>query len=222
MKTIDMASQPRRAQYEYFRTLANPYLSVTANCDITLLRQTVLENGWPFFLTALYCAVNAANAVPELRRRIKGETVVEYETCISSHTVALPDSSYCYCELDCAKPFAEYLPYAQTEVEKAKARRLLEDGADPARLFFVSCLPWLSFTALTLPAPIPADSNVRITLGRFFEQDGKTLLPINLTANHALADGIHMAKFFENFERRAANPQNNFALPDSDLSGESL
>ena len=126
MKTIDMASQPRRAQYEYFRTLANPYLSVTANCDITLLRQTVLENGWPFFLTALYCAVNAANAVPELRRRIKGETVVEYETCISSHTVALPDSSYCYCELDCAKPFAEYLPGAQTEVEKAKARLLLE------------------------------------------------------------------------------------------------
>ena len=36
MKTVDMSTQPRCAQYEYFRTLANPYLSLTANCDITL------------------------------------------------------------------------------------------------------------------------------------------------------------------------------------------
>lgn len=204
MKTIDMTNDPRRAQYEYFRTFANPYASVTANCDITRLRRTVLENGWPFFLTALYCAVNAANSVPELRRRIKGDTVVEYETCISSHTVSLPNGSYCYCELDCSRPFAQYLPYAQAEVEKAKTKQQLDDGEDPDRLFFVSSLPWVSFTGISLPVPSPADSNVRITFGKFFEQDGKILMPVNLTVHHALADGIHIAKFFEEFERRAA------------------
>lgn len=204
MKTIDMTNDPRRAQYEYFRTFANPYASVTANCDITRLRRTVLENGWPFFLTALYCAVNAANSVPELRRRIKGDTVVEYETCISSHTVSLPNGSYCYCELDCSRPFAQYLPYAQAEVEKAKTKQQLDDGEDPDRLFFVSSLPWVSFTGISLPVPNPADSNVRITFGKFFEQDGKILMPVNLTVHHALADGIHIAKFFEEFERRAA------------------
>lgn len=204
MKTVDMTNDPRRAQYEYFRTFANPYASVTANCDITRLRRTVLENGWPFFLTALYCAVNAANSVPELRRRIKGDTVVEYETCISSHTVSLPNGSYCYCELDCSRPFAQYLPYAQAEVEKAKTKQQLDDGEDPDRLFFVSSLPWVSFTGISLPVPSPADSNVRITFGKFFEQDGKILMPVNLTVHHALADGIHIAKFFEEFERRAA------------------
>lgn len=203
MKTVDMTNDPRRAQYEYFRTFANPYASVTVNCDISHLRRTVLENGWPFFLTALYCAVNAANSVPELRRRIKGDTVVEYETCISSHTVSLPNGSYCYCELDCSRPFVQYLPYAQAEVEKAKTKQQLDDGEDPDRLFFVSSLPWVSFTGISLPVPSPADSNVRITFGKFFEQDGKILMPVNLTVHHALADGIHIAKFFEEFERRA-------------------
>lgn len=203
MKTVDMTNDPRRAQFEYFRTFANPYASVTANCDISHLRRTVLENGWPFFLTALYCAVNAANSVPELRRRIKGDTVVEYENCISSHTVALPDGNYCYCELNCSESFAQYLPYAQAEVEKAKTKQLLDDGEDPDRLFFVTSLPWVSFTGISLPVPNPADSNVRITFGKFFEQDGKILMPINLTVHHALADGIHIAKFFEEFERRA-------------------
>lgn len=203
MKKIDMSSHPRRAQYELFRTFSNPYTSLTVNSDITHLRQTVLENGWPFFLTVLYCAINAANAVPELRRRIKGDTVVEYENCLSSHTVALPNENYCYCELDCAKPFAEFLPYAQAEVEKAKENGSMDDGEDPDRLYFVTSLPWLSFTNITLPVPAKPDSNVRITFGKFFEQDGKTLLPLNLTVHHALADGVHIAKFFEGFERRS-------------------
>ena len=45
-------------------------------------------------------AVRAANGVPELRRRIRGDQVVEYDRCPSSHTVALPDGTYCYCRLE--------------------------------------------------------------------------------------------------------------------------
>ncbi len=204
MKIIDMKNDPRRGQFEYFRTFSNPYASMTANCDITHLRQTVLENGWPFFLTVLYCAINAANEVPELRRRIKGNQVVEYETCLSSHTVALPDGTYCYCELDCAKPFAQYLPYAQAEVEKARRSCSMDDGDDPDRLFFVSSIPWLSFTAISMPVPDPPDSNVRINFGRFFEQGDKILLPLNISVHHSLCDGIHIARFYESFEKRAS------------------
>lgn len=204
MKTIDMTNDPRRAQFEYFRTFANPYVGVTVNCDITVLHRLTQEKGYPFFLTVLYCAVNAANAVPELRRRLRGEEVVEFDRCISSHTVALPDGSYCYCELDCEKPFAEYLPYAIEQVEAAKRAISFDDGEEADRLFFVTCVPWLSFSAIRLPIPNPADSNVRITFGKYFEQDGKILLPVDLTAHHALADGIHLARFFKNFANNIA------------------
>ena len=202
MRRIDMSKDPRRKQFEYFRTFPNPYASLTVNCDITHLRQTVLENGWPFFLTVLYCAVNAANAVPELRRRIVNGEVVEYENCISSHTVALPDETYCYCEMGCSGPFERYLPRAQAAVEQAKQAKKLEDGEDAARLFFISSIPWVSFTSLCLPVPDPPDSNVRITFGRFFAEGDRTLLPVCLTVHHALADGIHMGKFFTGFEQR--------------------
>ena len=39
-----------------------------AGCDITALRRLTQERGLPFFLTVLHCAINAANAVPELER----------------------------------------------------------------------------------------------------------------------------------------------------------
>lgn len=192
-----MEEDPRKAQFEYFRSFSSPYASLTVPCDITPLRDRK-----PFFLHLLYCAVNAANAVPELRRRIRGEQVVEYDHCISSHTVALPDGSYCYCELDCEKPLAEFLPYAEKEVSLAKARHSLTDQ-DPEPLFFVSCIPWVSFTSVSQPLPVPADSNPRIIFGRAFEQTGKYLVPVNLTVNHALADGIHMSRFFKNLEKLA-------------------
>ena len=47
-----------------------------------------------------------------------------------------------------------------------------------------------------------ADSNPRITFGKCVEQDGKACLPVNLTVHHALADGLHVARFFEAFEQR--------------------
>ena len=201
---LDLAAYPRRAHFDYFRQMANPYVSVTAPCDITALRRLTQERGLPFFLTVLHCAINAANAVPELRQRIRGEGIVEYDRCLSSHTVALPDGTYCYCSLEVDRPFREFLPYAAAEQERVKAAPTLEDGEDGESLFFVSCVPWLSYTALTQPTPTPADSNPRITWGRWHRQEGRTLLPMTLLANHALVDGIHIARFYENLDRELA------------------
>ena len=203
-RTLDLAAYPRRAHFDYFRQMANPYVSVTAPCDITALRRLTQERGLPFFLTVLHCAINAANAVPELRQRIRGEGIVEYDRCLSSHTVALPDGTYCYCSLEVDRPFREFLPYAAAEQERVKAAPNLEDGEDGESLFFVSCVPWLSYTALTQPTPTPADSNPRITWGRWHRQEGRTLLPMTLLANHALVDGIHIARFYENLDRELA------------------
>ena len=67
---LDMAGDPRQAQFDYFRTMTSPYVSVTVPCDITPLHTAVKTRGLPFFLTLLHTAINAANDVPELRRRI--------------------------------------------------------------------------------------------------------------------------------------------------------
>ena len=134
----------------------------------------------------------------------RGDQVVEYDRCPSSHTVALPDGTYCYCSLEVDRPFREFLPYAAAEQERVKAAPTLEDGEDGESLFFVSCVPWLSYTALTQPTPTPADSNPRITWGRWHRQEGRTLLPMTLLANHALVDGIHIARFYENLDRELA------------------
>lgn len=198
-RIVEMSQDPRKEQFAYFRSLANPYVGVTVELDVTELAAWSGQTGTSFFLAVLYAAVRAANSVPELRRRIRGEQVVEYDCCPSSHTVALPDGTYCYCRLWADAPFAEFLPYASAEQERAKYAPSLEEG-DAENPFFLSCVPWFSYTALTQPTPSPADSNPRITWGRYQKRGDRLLLPVTLLANHALADGIHLARFYARLE----------------------
>ena len=91
---------------------------------------------------------------------------------------------------------AQFLPEARRLQEAAREHGTLDDGEEPLDLLFLSSIPWLHYTALTQPTPIPADSNPRITWGKYATEGGKTTLPVTLLVNHALADGLHIAQFF--------------------------
>ena len=196
-KEIDMAAYKRRAHFDYFRSLAYPYAGVTVEVDISRLVPTLKMHSLPFFLPVLYCAVRAANSVPEFRQRIHGDSVVEYDYCEGSYTVALPDESYCYCVPKTDLPFGEFLDYTREAQRRAVGEPSIEEQDEADSLLFISCIPWVSQTAVVQPVPSPADSNPRITWGKYEPRDGRLSLPVTLLVNHALADGLHIAQFFE-------------------------
>ena len=201
-KIIEMSSYARKDHFNYFKNMSYPYVGVTVNVDITDFYIKIKENKLPFFLTFLYYVSSAANAVPELRQRLHSDGIIEYQKCNTSHTVALEDRTYCYCSLDCNMPFASFLPYALKKQEEAKKNPSIDYVEDELSQLYISTVPWFSYTALVQPVPQPADSNPRITWGKFFEQEGKTLIPVSLLCHHALVDGIHIAQFYENLENR--------------------
>ena len=200
-RAIDLEGWPRREHFAYFSAMADPYVGVTAEVDITGFLAACRSEGLPFFLSFLYCAGRAANAVPQLRQRIVGGAPVEFDSCDTSHTVMRADGTYSYCRLNCMRPFADYLPAARALQEKAKADGDLDDGEDGLSLLFVSTLPWISYTAIRQPVPSPADSNPRITWGRYAERGERMVMPVTLLANHALVDGVHIAGFYAALEK---------------------
>lgn len=199
-KVIDWERYPRRAHFEYFSAMADPYAGVTAEADVTGLLAACKGAGLPFFLSFLYCAGRAANAVPQLRQRIVDGRPVEFASCDTSHTVLREDGTYSYCRLNCMQPFEHYLPAARALQAEAKAHGDLDDGEDALGLLFISTLPWIRYTDLRQPVPSPADSNPRITWGKYAEVNGRTTMPVTLLVNHALVDGAHMGRFFQALE----------------------
>lgn len=200
--TIDMDNNPRKAHFEYFNAMASPYIGLTAQTDITLLYDTVKAEKLPMFLSMLYAVTVAANSVPELRRRVADGSVIEYERCRPSFTLALDNDTYCYCTVNApAQDLHSFIAEGKREQELAKVAQNLSDGEDDGDLLFISCLPWMNYSGFVQPTPSPADYNPRITWGKIYEQNGCMLMPLTLLANHALVDGLHVSRFYEAFER---------------------
>lgn len=201
-KFIDMENFPRKSQFEHFIKMAFPCVGFTVNIDITRFYREIKAKNYPFFHTLLFRTMAALNSVPQLRQRILEGKIVQYDVCEPTYTLALPDETYCYCHLRCDMPFEEFLPYAKRRKAEALAARSLDDGEDFLGYVFVSSVPWISFADATQPMDIPADGIPRVLFGKFFEQDGKILLPVNILAHHALADGFHLSKFFLELQKR--------------------
>ena len=204
-RIIDLSTYPRRAHFQYFRTLAYPYAGVTVEADVTELRALCREKGWSFYLAFLHAAALAADEVPELRRRICGDGIAEYDECPTSHIELLPDGTYCYCTLRHHMPLAEYFPYAERQRALARAQGSIEEDADVESMYFISALPWLHYTGMLQPVAGGDESNPRITWGRY-EKDaqGRLRLPVTLLVHHALVDGVHIAAFYASLEKLLA------------------
>lgn len=153
-KIIDMTKDPRGGQFEYFRTMTDPWAGITVPVDITDLLASL--NGRPFFLSYLYAVMRAANAVPELRRRLLPDgQVVEYDHCDPSYTVMKPDGTgvYVYCLLeDDLSSYEKFVAGGKRRQKETLERGTLTEDGDVLANFFVSCVPWLYYTQIKEPA----------------------------------------------------------------------
>lgn len=211
-KTIDMDSYPRREHFEHFLTMANPFLCVTVQIDLSDWLPRVRSAGLPFFLSFQYAVVRAANRIPELRQRIAGDGIVEYDYCNPSYTYGLPDGTYRYCLAHVDQPLASYIKEARAKEEAARSSEHLEEEGDVLSLLFTSCNPWFSYTGAQMPWPDTRFSIPNLIWGRcqtakeLYLEGGKVAerdkitVPLTLFANHALVDGLNVGQFFSCLE----------------------
>ena len=90
----------------------------------------------------------------------------------------------------------EFCSRVMADRERYKnARAVLDD--QPPNFFDVSCLPWVHYKHFDVHvfdegkflAPV-------VTWGKY-EQDGeKLLMPLTMNIHHAVADGFHLSRFF--------------------------
>lgn len=199
---IDMKHFNRRDHFEHFRKMDYPFCGATVQMDITKFLQHIQTKQRSFFLSVLYEAVNTANHIDAFRQRIKDDRIIQYASCESSHTVLKEDKTYCYCKLDCSMPKDVFFPYAVQMQEEAKQRGTIEEDEDYLSYYFVTTLPWISYSTITQAIANNKDSNPRISWGKYYQQGTRTILPVTVLGNHALIDGWHLHLFFDELSKR--------------------
>nr|MBR4279551.1 chloramphenicol acetyltransferase [Clostridia bacterium] len=203
MKRINMAEYPRRDHFNHFIGMAYPYAGVTVDVDVTDLLALCREKGYSFYLLVLHAAALAADEVDEFRRRIDRDGIIEYEQCPTSHTELKPDGTYAYCTLRHHMPLGEYLQRAEAARMAARESGSIEEEAEVQSMYFISTLPWLHYTQLIQPVACGEESNPRFTWGKYQQNaEGRMMMPLSVLVHHALADGVHIAQFYNEFEKQ--------------------
>lgn len=73
----------------------------------------------------------------------------------------------------------------------------------PPNTFPVSMLPWASFEGFNLNLQKGYDYLLPIfTMGKYFEEGDKTLLPLAIQVHHAVCDGFHLCRFVCGLQER--------------------
>lgn len=203
---IDLEHYPRKALFLAFKDREVPVFSTTCEIDISALKRFLDARDDGFFVPLSYLISLAVNAVPALRQRIIDGEPWEFEQVDPGYTVLLDDETFSFCDSLHLQPYARYRDHARARIAAVRSQPELGTGCKD-QLFFISNLPWFSFTAITHPFSRSYASIPIVSVGRYQEHAGGWRLPVALQVHHALVDGLHVGRFYTRLTQLCAAPQ---------------
>jgi len=103
--------------------------------------------------------------------------------------------------------FNKFYENYNKEVDLYKdSKKLTPQLNTPQNVFPISSLPWVSFTGFNLN--IFADSRFLLpifTIGKYFEQNEKIMLPLSIQVHHAVCYGFHVSRFIGSLQDTMIN-----------------
>lgn len=206
MERIDMTAWNRREHYEFFSRADYPQFNVCANLDITRFRAAMKARGIPFYFAVMHAATRVANGIENFRTRIREDGVVLHERVHPSFTWM--DEGEDLFRLICAELTPDMdddiAAFAKAAGEKARSQTAfmpIEELSGRDDFLYITCLPWVAFTHISHTITLNRrDSVPRISWGKFFTEGGRVLLPFSVQVHHALADGLHVGRYYERLQ----------------------
>lgn len=207
MRTIDMQTWSRREHFKKFSAFDHPHFGLCANVDLTSFYPLLKQRGYSITVGIVYALSRAANAIPEFRYRMRGGAVIEHEIVHPSITLLTDEDLFSFCTMDYIEDFSEFAARAAEKIAYVKAHPTLKDEPGRDDFLFMTALPWVSFTSFMHPMQLhPADSVPRFAWGKFFEDGVLLKMPLGVQGHHALMDGIHMGRFYEEVQDYLYHP----------------
>ncbi|MDE7106561.1 MAG: hypothetical protein K2O22_05295 [Anaeroplasmataceae bacterium] len=210
-KIIDIATCNRKKQFNWFHTFSNPCYGITIDLDVTNVVHFSKETKTSFFINFLYIIMKSLNSVDELRLRYVNGEVRQYDCIHPTYTVMTDASVFENCKNKMEENYSHFYQNCHQTIEQTKHQNSVDDGYNDNQnydVYYITCLPWLSYTAMT--HPIPANdkescSVPRICFGKYEEKNGRMILSFNLTVSHALVDGYPCCKALNQLKENCIN-----------------
>ena len=201
-----------RAQYFYYFTKMMPTgYSISVNIDITNTYNKIKKANKKFFPAYLYVASKVISEHEEFKIANLDNELGYYEVLHPSYSAFHEDdktisSMWTEYNHDFDVFYNNYMDdqnkYANNHGVMAKSEM------PPANNYMIGMLPWIEFSSYTHIPYAPMNSFFPvIQAGKFFESNGRKMMPLSITVHHAACDGYHVGVFLEEFQELMNNPE---------------
>lgn len=195
-EVINEATWDRAMHCMVFRNSIEPAFCVTFEADITKFKNKVKEEGLSFTLSMVYAVCKCANEVEALRYRFLDGKVVLYERIDTAFTYLNKETGlFKVVNVPFVNTLSEYVELATKTAEEQQAYFTGPLGND---VFQCSPMPWVTYTHISHTNSGKKDNATPLfDWGKYYEKDGRILIPISIQAHHSFVDGIHIGKFVD-------------------------
>ncbi|MDY5798429.1 MAG: chloramphenicol acetyltransferase [Eubacteriales bacterium] len=202
---IDLRTWCRGEVFYYFSKMAPTGYSLTVELDVTNLRKTLKAKGYKFFPAYLWLVTKLLNKQTEFKIA-EADGKLGYYNYLTPLYASFHDDdktfSLMWTEFDDSFP-AFYEAYIADKAQYGDNHGVLakKDQLPPPNSYTVSCVPWVSFGHFAVhsyenkPYYFPS-----VEAGKFYEKDGRVLMPLSITCHHAATDGYHVSRFLEELQ----------------------
>lgn len=193
---IDEKTWKRAMHCMVFRNSVEPAFCVTFELDITNFLPRVKEKNYSFTMAMIYTVSKCANKIEEFRYRFLDGKVVLFDRIDTAFTYLNKETElFKVVNVPMCDSMEEYVSLALKTAEKQKEYFTGPLGND---VFQFSPMPWISYTHISHTNSGKKDNATPLfDWGKFYEKDGKILLPFSVQAHHSFVDGLHIGKLYE-------------------------
>lgn len=197
---IDESKWERAMHCAIFRNCVEPAYCVTFEKDVTAYKKYVQDNQLSFTLAMVYAVCKCANQVEAFRYRFVDGKVVLFENIDTAFTYLNKETNlFKVVNVPMMDDLNEYCLNAKKIADEQKEYFTGPLGND---VFQCSPMPWVKYTHISHTNSGNKDNATPLfDWGKYYEKDGRLVMPISVQAHHSFVDGIHIGEFVERLEK---------------------
>lgn len=194
-KKIDRNTWTRKEYFEHYFSNVPCTYSMTVKLDITRIREQQIK----LYPAMLYYLTTAVNRHSEFRISFnKDNELGVYSEMIPCYTVFHKDTeTFSNIWTEYTPNFEEFcVAYENDILQYGNQKGVTGKPNVPDNYFNVSMIPWATFEGFNLNLQNGYDYLKPVfTMGKYYQEAGRTLIPLAIQVHHAVCDGFHVCRF---------------------------
>nr|AAT68191.1 chloramphenicol acetyltransferase [Brucella expression vector pNSGroE]ABD91812.1 chloramphenicol acetyltransferase [Brucella expression vector pNSGroE2His]ABD91814.1 chloramphenicol acetyltransferase [Expression vector pNSCh]ABD91816.1 chloramphenicol acetyltransferase [Expression vector pNSCh2His]ABD91818.1 chloramphenicol acetyltransferase [Expression vector pNSKan]ABD91820.1 chloramphenicol acetyltransferase [Expression vector pNSAmp]ABD91822.1 chloramphenicol acetyltransferase [Express len=201
--TVDISQWHRKEHFEAFQSVAQCTYNQTVQLDITAFLKTVKKNKHKFYPAFIHILARLMNAHPEFRMAMKDGELVIWDSVHPCYTV-FHEQTETFSSLwsEYHDDFRQFLHIYSQDVACYGENLAYFPKGFIENMFFVSANPWVSFTSFDLNVANMDNFFAPVfTMGKYYTQGDKVLMPLAIQVHHAVCDGFHVGRMLNELQQ---------------------